>query len=315
MNRSLAPHVFVSYSRDDEVFLQRLVADLQAHGITVWIDKSGIPPGTPDWENALRAAISTSQAIILIASPHSRSSRFVRDELSLAERYNHRIYPIWVDGTDWIDCIPMGYGRTQYIDARGSLYNSALNKLVMALNTLSVLPQLTEPLVTPEDFSWHCIRTLTGHESYVWSVAISADGQTLASGSFDKTIKLWNLKTGNLLRTLTGHKNHVVSVAISADGQMLASGSFDKTIKLWNLKTGDLLCTLTEHENTVVSVAISADGQTLASGSWDKTIKLWNLKTGDLLCTLTEHENTVVSVAISADGQTLASGSWDKTIK
>jgi hypothetical protein len=144
MNRSLAPHVFVSYSRDDEVFLQRLVADLQAHGIKVWIDKSGIPAGTPDWEEALRAAISTSQAVILIASPNSRISRYVRDELSIAERYQHRIYPIWVDGTEWIDCIPLGYGRMQYIDARGSLYQSALNDLVVALDTLSVPSQLTE---------------------------------------------------------------------------------------------------------------------------------------------------------------------------
>ena len=135
-----------------------------------------------------------------------------------------------------------------------------------------------EPVVTPEDFSWYCIRTLTEHKSYVRSVAISADGQTLASGSWDKTIKLWNLKTGDLLRTLTEHKNSVWSVAISADGQTLASGSADHTIKLWNLKTGDLLRTLTGHKDFVWSVAISADGQTLASGSRDHTIKLWEKK-------------------------------------
>ena len=67
-----------------------------------------------------------------------------------------------------------------------------------------------EPLVTLEDFSWHCIRTLTGHKNYVNSVAMSADGQALASGSHDKTIKLWNVKTGDLLRTLTGHESYVV---------------------------------------------------------------------------------------------------------
>jgi WD40 repeat protein len=194
MNRSLAPHVFVSYSREDESFLRRLVADLQAHGIMVWIDKSGIPPGTPDWEDALRAAISTSQAIILIASPNSRSSLYVRDELSLAKRYKHQIYPIWVDGTEWIDCIPLGCGGMQYIDARGSLYKSALNDLVVALDTLSAPSQLTKLLVTSEDFSWHCIRTLTGHRDTVTSVAMSADGQMLASGSEDKTIKLWEKK-------------------------------------------------------------------------------------------------------------------------
>ena len=77
------------------------------------------------------------------------------------------------------------------------------------------------------------LRTLTGHTAVVSSVAISADGQTLVSGSFDKTIKVWNLSTGQEVRTLTGHIAYVYSVAISADGQTLASGSDDKTIKVW----------------------------------------------------------------------------------
>ena len=176
-------------------------------------------------------------------------------------------------------------------------------------------PGKSELLVTAEDFSWLCTRILkVNYHSDVISgngVAISPDGQTLASGSSDKTIKVWNLKTGDLLRTLTGHKSSVYCVAISADGQTLASGSVDGTIKVWNLKTGDLLHTLTGHESPVWSVAISADGQTLASGSDDGTIKVWNLKTGDLLRTLAGHEDAVLSVAISADGQTLASGSLD----
>ncbi len=145
-------------------------------------------------------------------------------------------------------------------------------------NVLQQQTRKPESPVTPEDFSWHCIRTLTGHKDTVHSVAISPDGQTLASGSWDDTIKLWNLATGKELRTLTGHKSSVQSIAISPDGQTLASGSFDKTIKLWNLKTGDLLRTLTGHKNRVWSVAISPDGQTLASGSEDKTIKLWKKK-------------------------------------
>jgi WD40 repeat protein len=78
--------------------------------------------------------------------------------------------------------------------------------------------------------------TLRGHSSSVNSVAYSPDGQTLASGSRDGTIKLWNVKTGNLLQTLTGHSSWVYSVAYSPDGQTLASGSGDKTIKIWRLK-------------------------------------------------------------------------------
>jgi len=77
------------------------------------------------------------------------------------------------------------------------------------------------------------LLTLTGHAEAVWSVAISPDGQTLVSGSSDKTIKVWDLSTGKLVRTLTGHTGIVWSVAISPDGQTLVSGSLDKTIKMW----------------------------------------------------------------------------------
>jgi CHAT domain/WD domain, G-beta repeat len=77
------------------------------------------------------------------------------------------------------------------------------------------------------------LLTLTGHAHSVWSVAVSPDGQTLVSGSQDKTIKVWELSTGKLIRTLTGHEGRVWSVAVSPDGQTLVSGSSDRTIKVW----------------------------------------------------------------------------------
>jgi WD40 repeat protein len=179
------------------------------------------------------------------------------------------------------------------------------------------------------------LQTLEGNSHSVNSVAYSPDGQTLASGgsisyqelirlkyspdlasgSYDQSIKLWNVKTGNLLQTLEGHSSWVNSVAYSPDGQTVASGSRDSTIKLWNVKTGKLLQTLEGHSSSVKSVAYSPDGQTLASGSYDQSIKLWNVKTGNLLQTLEGHSSWVNSVAYSPDGQTVASGSRDSTIK
>jgi serine/threonine protein kinase len=121
------------------------------------------------------------------------------------------------------------------------------------------------------------LQTLEGHSTFVY-LAYSPDGQTLAIGSSDDTIKLWNVNTGNLLQTIEGHSNSGNSVAYSPDGRTFASGSFDSTIKLWNVKTGNLLQTLKGHSNPVYSVAYSPDGRTLASGSDDKTIKIWRLK-------------------------------------
>ncbi|MDH6098149.1 hypothetical protein NWP21_04690 [Anabaenopsis sp. FSS-46] len=165
-------------------------------------------------------------------------------------------------------------------------------------------------------------NTLTGHSDDVNSVGFSPDGQTLASRSGDKTIKLWDVRTGKLRHTLTGHSHSVNyvgfspdSVGFSPDGQTLASGSVDYTIKLWDVNTGKVRHTLTGHSNSVWSVGFSPDGQTLASGSEDYTIKLWDMNTGKVRHTLTGHSSVVDSVAFSPDGQTLASGSWDKTIK
>src|SRR4051794_38253762 len=78
----------------------------------------------------------------------------------------------------------------------------------------------------------------------VTSVAVSSDGNTIISGSWDKTIKVWDLKSGQLLQTLTGHSSSVTSVTVSSDGNTIISGSEDKTIKLWNTQTFQLLCTL-----------------------------------------------------------------------
>ncbi len=163
--------------------------------------------------------------------------------------------------------------------------------------------------------TWKCVHTLTGHINEVSSVAISPDGQTLVSGSWDKTIKIWQLDKGQEPRTLTGHSDWVYSIALSSDGRILASGSWDKTIKIWQLDTGEKLHTLRGHSDRVYSVAFSPDGQTLASGSWDKTIKIWQLNTGEELHTLRGYSDRVYSVAFSPDGQTLASGSLDKTIE
>ena len=165
------------------------------------------------------------------------------------------------------------------------------------------------------------------------SIAFSPDGQTLASGSDDNTVRLWDANTGEYLRTLTGHSRNVNSVAFSPDGQTFASGSDDNTVRLWNANTGEYLRTLTGHTegvNTVsgidgitfqkwdvdrMSVAFSPDGQMLASGSDDNNVRLWNANTGESLGILTGHMEEVNSVAFSPDGQTLASGSDDNTVR
>ncbi|KAH3611479.1 hypothetical protein KXV38_008966 [Aspergillus fumigatus] len=161
------------------------------------------------------------------------------------------------------------------------------------------------------------LQTLEGLSHWVWSVTFSQDGQLLASGSDDRTIKLWDPTTGALKHTLEGHSDSIRSVAFSRDGQLLASGSDDETIKLWDPTTSILMQTLEGHSDSVWTVAFSQDGQLLASGSHDKTIKLWDPTTGNLKHTLEGHSDWVQSVAFSQNSSGISplapstySGCW-----
>jgi WD40 repeat protein len=144
-------------------------------------------------------------------------------------------------------------------------------------------------------------------------VAWSPDNKTLASGSWDRTVKLWDSGSGKLLSTLNGHADDVWSVAWSPDGKTLASGSRDRTVKLWDSASGRLLRTLSGHAS-VSSVAFSPDGQTLASGSAN-TVNFWDARNGRPLRTLSGYVSYVSSVAWSSDSKSLASASADASIK
>jgi WD40 repeat protein/energy-coupling factor transporter ATP-binding protein EcfA2 len=158
---------------------------------------------------------------------------------------------------------------------------------------------------------------LVGHVGGVSSVAFSPDGKTIASGSDDNTIILWDVETHQPIgQPLTGHTTSVTSVAFSPDGKTLATGSWGSTIILWNVKTRQPIGQpLTEHIKPVISVAFSTDGSTLASGSDDNTIILWDVETHQPIGQpLVGHAARIVNIAFSPDDNTLASGSYDNTI-
>jgi hypothetical protein len=157
--------------------------------------------------------------------------------------------------------------------------------------------------------------TLKGHADLVQGVAFSPDGQRLASGSNDKTVKIWDSATGKELFALKGHAGIVSSVAFSPDGQRLASGSFDQTVKIWDTASGKELFALKGHTGPVYSVAFSPDGQRLASGTRDQSVKISDSATGKELFALKGHAGAVQSVAFSPDGHRLASGSVDQTVR
>ncbi|KAK5661879.1 hypothetical protein OQA88_9987 [Cercophora sp. LCS_1] len=172
-------------------------------------------------------------------------------------------------------------------------------KYLYWLEALSLLRAMSEGVIAIRQLDG--LLTLEGHRNPVQSVAFSPDGQRLASGSNDQTVKIWDPASGQCLQTLEGHRDSVQSVAFSPDGQRLASGSNDQTVKIWDPASGQCLQTLEGHYNLVQSVAFSPDGQRLASGSNDQTVKIWDPASGQCLQTLKGHCYSVQSVTLSPD--------------
>lgn len=156
-------------------------------------------------------------------------------------------------------------------------------------------------------------RFLRGQTGEVNSVAFSPNGQILAVGSSDHTIRLYDPATGQPVGEPLEHTGAVLHVAFNPqDSTMLASAGSDNTVRVWDIQTGQLIGhPLTGHTKQVWSVAFSPDGRILASGSADSTIMLWNIATQRPVGTLTGHARDVSSVAFSRDARLLASGSAD----
>jgi WD40 repeat protein len=158
-------------------------------------------------------------------------------------------------------------------------------------------------------------KELKGHTSVVYSLSFSPDGKTLATGSYDNTIKLWDFAAGKEIKELKGHTAPVYSVAFSPDGMTLASSSTDKSVRLWNVADGKEAKKIDGHTDIVDSVAWSPDGKLLASGSADKSVRLWNPIDGKEVKNLGAHPAGVYIVVFSQDGKQLASCASDGTIK
>lgn len=139
-------------------------------------------------------------------------------------------------------------------------------------------------------------------------MAFSRDGDSLAVGSKDWSVTLWDVVTGERQRTLTVHNDGVVSVAFSRDGRVFASAT-SRTLILWNTATWTKLYTLKGDAHRDGSVAFSVDSRTIARGGLGKAIRLWNTETGQLENSFTGYHRIVTSVAFSQDGWTIASGS------
>lgn len=160
-------------------------------------------------------------------------------------------------------------------------------------------------------------KIFAGHSDCIYALAVSPDGKTLATASYDKLIKLWDAAAGTEIRTLKDHIDAVYALAYTPDGKRLVSASADRTVKVWNPATGERLYSMGEATDGLNTVAVSPDGRLVAAGGLDKNVRVWALgaKSADLLASQIAHEDAILKIAFSPDGKTLASAAADRSLK
>lgn len=165
-------------------------------------------------------------------------------------------------------------------------------------------PATTEcPQPPPASIPW-TVQLLAGHEDRLRDVAVSPDGLRIASSSADRTLRIWDAETGEILFTFPGHAGWVEGVAFSPDGRFVVSASRDDTVRLWNVAS---------HTGSVNGVAFTHNGKRLATASGDRTVRIWSIESGQptLSRVLSGYDEAVYRVAFSRDGTRLATADFD----
>ena len=152
------------------------------------------------------------------------------------------------------------------------------------------IEKLTQALLKSRNIPWFVTKTLQGHRNVVCAASFSPDGQRVVTGSWDRTARIWDANTGQVIHTLQDHQGIVDSASFSPDGRWVVTASDDHTARIWDAATGQVIHTLQGHRNVVCAASFSPDGQRVVTASRDLTARIWDANTGQLLHILQDHQ-------------------------
>jgi WD40 repeat protein len=301
--------VFLSHSSADKPAVRDLAERLKADGLRVWLSDWEIRPGDPIFQK-IQQGLQQSRILLLCMSRQAFGSEWVtlehqtilfRDPTNTERRF----IPLRLDDAEPPDVLR----QFAYVDWR-----TASQAEYARLLQVCCPPALVRPAeeTRPKSELQH---VFPGHKGVVRSVAVTADGRRAVSGSYDDTVRLWDLEHRTCLASLKGHVLDVNCVAVTADGRLAISGSDDGTVRVWDLERHACLASFEGHQGRVWGVAVTADGRRAISGSDDATVRLWDLERCTCLASLGRHQSPVFGLAMTADGRRAVSGSKDKTVR
>lgn len=333
--------VFVSYCREDEPYVQRLVRQLEGSEISVWYDKRYIDIGSRI-DSVIESAIDQCAVFIVVMSQAAYRSAWVPNELQRAISRSKDIAPLRLDGEPFLVV-----NTRPWEDVRGGRmlspeFISKLTRRIRRYRQQPPRPMFSGRLLythggstaeTVRSLAWSPVadrivlggadqsvhiwrppdltaRVLSGrHKGLIRSVAWSPDGRLVATGSADGTACVWDAMSGSPVRTLARHAGDVLGVAWSPDGRLLATAARDDMVRIWS--EGQVVGDLRVDSCVARAVTWSPDGSKIATGNDDSTARIFDAVTGECLRTLSGHGGWVHSVAWSPDGLYLATGSAD----
>ena len=309
MSQEFKYDVFLSHSSKDKVVVRELAERLKADGVRVWFDEWIIQPGDAIGIQ-INKGLEESRVLVLAISDNASESDWVTFEhqsilFNDPTNKTRRFIPLRLDASE----IPFSLRQFAYIDWRKQEQNQYQRLLSVASHEIEELETNYQNLSKINAY-----KKLAEHVRGIISVAISSDGLFIATGSNDRTIRIWETKSGKCIKVFY-HQDSVLEVVISSNNELVISGGADNAIKIWEVKSGKYIETLRGHKQLVLGIAVFKNSNQIVSSSYDGTLRVWNIESGKCIKIIEGDSEIFLTITISSDGRRIFSGDDDSRIK